>query len=104
MPAIYASTIYAQPGQEETVAALYRELAEQLRDAPGYRGRHVLRAHHPDHTTHAIHFISIEIWESAEARAAHRATDAFKAWYDRFKVNLLPEHTHGYYDDIGRDH
>lgn len=103
MPVVYATTIYAQPGKEGEVTALYRELGQLMKGVPGYRGRHVLRAD-ADGGADPGHFINIEIWESAEARAAHRKSEPFQAWYQRFTQCLRPEHTHGFYTDVGADH
>ncbi|MFN8534185.1 MAG: antibiotic biosynthesis monooxygenase family protein [Dehalococcoidia bacterium] len=101
--AVYATTIYAQEGKEDEVARRFQELGGLMKGAEGYRGRHVLRAE-SNGGADAGHFISIEIWESPEARAAHRKTDEFQAWYKGFTPNLRPEHTHGFYQDIGADH
>jgi quinol monooxygenase YgiN len=103
LPAVYATTVYAQPGMEDKVTALYQELGQLMKGAPGYRGRHVLRAN-ADGTADPGHFINIEIWESAEARAEHRKTAAFQEWYQRFTQHLRPDHTHGFYTDVGADH
>lgn len=114
-PAVYVTTVYAQPGKEEAVSRAYVELGRLLEGAPGYRGRHVLRslptpppapdALHGDRPQEApgpegVHFVSVEIWESREARQAHRATAEFLDWYRSFTQNLLPAHTHGWYEDI----
>jgi quinol monooxygenase YgiN len=119
MPAVYALGVYAQPGKEDALTEAFQALGESLKKQDGFMGRHVLRGtgglkptpeqlasgqhaneRPEDHGPEAIHFLSIEIWRDAAARQAHRDTPEFKEWYSGFKVNLMPQHTHGWYEDI----
>jgi quinol monooxygenase YgiN len=102
---IYALTIFAKPGADEAIAQLVKEGATAAQRAPGCLSSRPLLslgdAPAEDEVARGPHLIWIEEWETKEARAAHRATDAFREWFQRFTALLLPEpHTHDWYREV----
>lgn len=117
----YVATVYARNGHEDQVAAFYQGLAEQSAQAPGFRGRQILKAlpgtmmeavnrimtsaelaghKEPPHEPPAgVHIIIIETWDSVEDRvqfARGLSKDRNKALFPY----LLPEHSHEFYQDV----
>lgn len=115
----YVATLFAKTGSEDAVTAFYQEMEAALRDAPGFRGRRILRAMpgtmfeivkgylteeqlasnpeppHPD----GVHFVMIEQWDTAEDRVRFsRSQDASRA--RSLYPHLLPQHTHEFYEDV----
>lgn len=115
----YIATLWAKHGAEGDVARFYQEMDEQLRAAPGFRGRQIFRAQpgrmfeivknyiseeelananerpHPE----GVHFVMIEQWDDAEDRVKFsRSLD--KARSAKLYPNLLPQHTHEFYEEI----
>lgn len=115
----YIATLWAKHGTEEEVTRFYQEMDEQMRAAPGFRGRQIFRAHpgrmleivkkyiseeelaasseraHPE----GVHFVMIEQWDDAEDRVKFsRSLD--KARAAKLYPNLLPQHTHEFYEDV----
>lgn len=115
----YIATLYAKHGAEEEVTRFYQGMHEQLKAAPGFRGRQMFRAEpgrmveivkrflseeelaaaserpHPE----GVHFVIIEQWDSAEDRIRFsRSLD--KARSASLYPHLLPQHTHEFYQDV----
>lgn len=115
----YIATLMAKHGAEDDVTRFYQDMDEQMRAAPGFIGRKIFRAEagrmfaivknfvseaelaaanerpHPE----GVHFVMVEQWESAEDRVRFsRSLD--KARSAKLYPNLLPQHTHEFYDDV----
>ena len=116
---IYIATVFAKNGHEDQVAKFYRDQEEVLKEAPGYRGRQILKAragtmleavkkvlsaeeiarHAEAAGPDGTHFVIIEQWDSVDERMAYsRSVDSGRV--KDLIPHLLPEHTHEYYEDI----
>ncbi len=117
----YVATVWAKPGHENEVAAFYRDLEPLLKEAPGYRGRQILRARSgtmadalrtsmpagPPAAGHAeppgpagTHFVMVERWDSVEQRIAFSRSSGRSR---QLLPHILPEHSHEFYEDITPD-
>lgn len=115
----YIATLMAKHGAEDDVTRFYQDMDEQMRAAPGFISRKIFRAEpgkmfeivknyvseeelaaaserpHPE----GVHFVMLEQWESAEDRVRFsRSLD--KARSAKLYPNLLPQHTHEFYEDV----
>ena len=116
----YVATVWARAGHEQDVTRFYRDLEPLVQQAPGYRGRKILRArpgtmeaalrklvspeelakHAEAAAPKGVHFVIVEQWDSVEERvafsrsaaSAHRGRDLFPY--------ILPEHSHEFYEDV----
>ncbi|MFQ5635114.1 MAG: hypothetical protein ACE5G3_07270 [Gammaproteobacteria bacterium] len=115
---IYIATVFARTGHEAEVTEFYASQEEELKGAPGFRGRQILRARpgtmraavskvisaeemarHPEKEPPGTHFVIIEQWDSADHKTAYsRQADAGRS--RDLIPHLLPEHTHEYYEDV----
>lgn len=114
----YIATILAQLGHENDVTRFYQDLEPLMREARGYRGRHVYRAQngvaaaammkvasseelkrHAEHPPKGTQFIMVEQWDSVEDRIAFsRSASAGRA--KELFPHILPEHSHEFYEDV----
>jgi len=116
---IYVATLYAKKGAEAEVTKFYQDMEPLLRAAPGYKGRHLLRARpgtmfnivkkylteeqlasnrEPPHAE-GVQFVIVEMWETAEDRVKFsRGLD--KNRNASLYPHLLPQHTHEFYEDV----
>ncbi len=115
----YIATLMAKHGAEDDVTRFYQDMDEQMRAAPGFRGRQIFRAQpgrmfeivknyvseeelaaaserpHPE----GVHFVMVEQWDTAEDRVRFsRSLD--KARSAQLYPNLLPQHTHEFYEEV----
>lgn len=115
----YIATLWARHGTEGDVTRFYQDMDEQMRAAPGFRGRQIFRAQPgrlleivknyiseeelatASERGHAegVHFVIIEQWDDAENRVEFsRSLD--KARAAKLYPNLLEQHTHEFYEDV----
>ena len=115
----YIATLLAKHGAEDEVTRFYQDMEEQMRAAPGFRGRHIYRAEpgrmfeivknyvseeelaaaNERETPEGVHFVMVEQWDSAEDRVRFsRSLD--KARSAKLYPHLLPQHTHEFYQDV----
>jgi heme-degrading monooxygenase HmoA len=116
---IYIATLWAKPGHENDVTRFYQSLEPLMRQAPGYRGRQILRAmrgtmeaavrkaipaeelakHAEPPGPAGTHFVIVEQWDSVEQRMAFsRGVAAGRA--RELIPFVLPDHTHEFYEDV----
>lgn len=115
----YIATVWAKPGHEDDVTRFYQSLEPLMREAPGFRGRQILRAK-PGTMAEAVrklvsaeelarhaeppgpagtHFVIIEHWDSVDQRMAFsRGVAAGRA--RELIPFVLPDHTHEFYEDV----
>ena len=115
----YVATLFAKHGSEKEVTEFYQELEPQLRKAPGFRNRTMLRAkpgklfevvkpmlseedlasnREPPHPE-GVQFVMIEEWDTEEDRVRFsRSQD--KARSARLYPHLHGHHTHEFYEDV----
>jgi len=118
----FITTFSAIPGKEDAVTEFYLRLQPEYDKAKGFHGRRIYRARpgtmvnalrkvmtpeqmaqHPEPADDgSIHFIIVEKWDSIEDRMAFSASQDKSRNAELFP-NLLPEHSHEYYDDITPD-
>lgn len=115
----YIVTVWAREGREQDVTKFYQDLEPVMRQAKGYRGRRILRgrpgtmeaavrnlvsaeelARHAEAAgPKGVHFVVIEQWDSVEERVAFSRSASASRGRELFP-NILPEHTHEFYEDI----
>ncbi len=116
----FVTTFTVKAGSDEKVADFYVSQQAQYEAAKGFRGRQILQsrpgtmlaevrkfmseeqiASHPapDMSECGSHFVIVEQWDSAEERMAYSQSRDKKLDRDLFP-NLMPEHTHEFYDDL----
>jgi len=115
----YVATLFAKHGSEHEVTEFYQQLEPQLRQAPGFRKRTMLRAQpgrlfevvkpmlseedlannrEPPHPE-GVQFVMIEEWDSEEDRVRFsRGQD--KARAAGLYPHLHGHHTHEFYEDV----
>jgi hypothetical protein len=114
----YIATIWAKSGHEDAVTKFYQDLEPLLREAPGYRGRKILRARngtmveavrkvaspadmarHAEHAPPGTQFIMVEQWDSVDQRVAFSRGASASRGRELFP-HILPDHTHEFYEDV----
>jgi heme-degrading monooxygenase HmoA len=115
----YIATVWAKPGHENDVTRFYQSLESLMREAPGYRGRQILRAcpgtmeaavrkvvsadelarHAEQPGPNGTHFVVIERWDNVEQRIAFSRGVSASRGRELFP-HILAEHTHEFYDDV----
>ncbi len=114
----YIASLLVRPGRELAVTRFYQDLAPLLQDAKGFRGRQLLRARpgtmeaevrrvtppeelagHAHEGPEGVSFIIIEQWDSVADRVAFSRGASRARARDLFP-NLLPQHSHEFYEDV----
>jgi len=117
----FVITLTAKPGAEKKVADFYVKQNAEYEKADGFIGRQILRAKtgtmveavkkrftaeelakHPEQHHEgepAVHFIIIEQWESVDKRMDF-SMNRDKARDRELFPNLLPAHTHEFYEEL----
>lgn len=115
----YIATLLVKPGRELAVTRFYQDLAPLLQEAKGFRGRQLLRArpgtmeaevrrvtpaeelagHAHEEGPAGVSFIIVEQWDSVTDRVAFSRGASSTRARDLFP-NLLPQHSHEFYEDV----
>lgn len=115
----YIASLLAKPGRELAVTQFYLDQEPLLKAAPGYRGRQIFRArpgtleaevrrvtppeelagHAHEEGTAGVSIIIIEQWDSVADRVAF-SRGASRARAKDLFPNLLPQHSHEFYDVV----
>ena len=115
----YVASLFAKPGHELAVTKFYQDLEPLMREAPGYRGRKILRArpgtmeaevrrvtppeelkgHAHEEGPAGVQFVMVEQWDSVADRVAF-SRGASRARNKDLFPHLLPQHSHEFYEDV----
>jgi quinol monooxygenase YgiN len=115
----YVASLFAKPGHELAVTKLYQDLEPLMREAPGYRGRKILRArpgtmeaevrrvippeefkgHAREDGPAGVHFLMVEQWDSVADRVAFSRSVSKERNKELFP-HMLPQHSHEFYEDV----
>jgi len=116
----YVVSMLAKPGHELAVTKFCQDLEPVMREAPGFRGRRILRArpgtleaevrrvtppeelkggHAHAEGPAGVHFVMVEQWDSVADRVAFSRGVSRTRSKDLFP-HLLPQHSHEFYEDV----
>ena len=115
----YIVSIFVKKGHEDEVVKFYQEQEENLKGAPGYRGRKIYQAKtgtmadwvranysaeelakhaEPEHEDPGIQLIIVEEWDSIDERMTFSKGQDNSRQKHIFP-HLLPDHSHEFYLD-----
>lgn len=115
----YVAILFAKPGHELAVTKFYQDLEPLMREAPGFRGRRILRArpgvmeaevrritppeelkgHAHEEGPAGVQFVMVEQWDSVADRVAF-SRGASRARNKDLFPHILPQHSHEFYEDV----